>query len=363
MNKSFSWGKVFTFTGAIIAYLIGSGFASGQEAMQFIAAFGIKGALGAILLTLIIYLWFSSSIMRDGYKLQLDSSMKIFPHYCGKYLGLLFEIYTPIFLFLVLVVMISGAGAVLTQYYGLNPQVGRIIMAVLTLITVLLGLKNLVKIVSKLGPAIIIFGIAVGLANIIMNPTGILHADEVMRTIEVTKAAPTWYISGIIFPSMGCIMITPFLAEIGGTANGEKEAFFGGLFGGIAFALAVAIMAYGIMATIGDLYMQEIPALFIARQMFSGVGIIFSLILFAGIYTTAVPMLWLSSNVLETNEKTKKFKTTAIVLTIVAFVGSQFPFSRLVNVLYPITGYLGIIFMICMLVTQIKSIFKEEKPS
>jgi len=52
---------------------------------------------------------------------------------------------TPIFLYLVLMVMISGAGATLTEYYGLNPQAGRIIMAVLALTTVLLGMTKFLQ--------------------------------------------------------------------------------------------------------------------------------------------------------------------------------------------------------------------------
>ena len=354
MNREFRWNNVFTFAGAIVAYLIGSGFASGQEAMQFFTAFGLKGALGAALLTLIIYVWFSSTIMKDGLNLKLESSNEIFKHYCGKYLGGFYEIYTPIFLYLVLMVMISGAGATLKEYYGLHPQTGRIIMAVMALTTVLLGLKNLVKIVSKLGPVIIFFAILVGFANIIRNPSGIANADKIMKTINVTKAAPAWYVSGIIFPSMGCLMLAPFLGELGANANSKREAELGGVLGGLAFSLAVTVMSYGIMASIGQLYSKNIPALFIAREMFPAIGIVFSLILFTGIYTTAVPMLWLSCNALEANEKTKKFKILAFVLTITAFIGGQFPFAKLVNILYPISGYLGILLFACILIKQIK---------
>ena len=363
MNRQLRWGEVFTYAGAFVAYLIGSGFASGQEAMQYFTAFGIKGALGAAVLTLIVYIWFSITFMQDGYRLkgELKSPNDIFQYYCGKYLGRFYEIYIPIFLFLTFMIMISGAGATLTEYYGLHSQVGRIIMALLALSTVLLGLKNLVKIVSKLGPAIILFAVTIGIANIVMHPEGFSNVDKVIATIQVTKAAPTWYVSGIIFPSMGCIMIAPFLVELGINASGLKEAKFGGFLGSIAFSVAVAIMGFGLMASIGALYDKNVPALFIAQEMFPAIGVIFSLILFAGIYTTAVPMLWLSSNALEKNESTKKFKIIAVVLTIAAFIGGQFPFAKLVNILYPISGYLGILLFGCILDKQIRGIISKKK--
>lgn len=360
MESNFSLKKIFTFSGAIVAYLIGSGFASGQEAMQFLTSFGLWGCLGAVIFTLVIYVFFSSTIMEDGHKLKLNNSNKIFTYYCGKHLGLFFEWYTPVFLFLVFIVMISGAGATLFEYYGLEPLIGRVIMAVLSLLTVLLGLDSLVNIVSKIGPAIILFVVIIGIANIVMNPAGILHADQILETITVKKAAPTWYISGIIFPSMGCVMITPFLASLGSKATSKKEAKLGGILGGFTFAAAVAVISFGLMASIGELYSKDIPSLFIADKMFPAVGTIFSFILFGGIYTTAVPMLWLSCNRIYTDEKSKNFKILAVILTIIAFIGSRFKFATLVNIFYPISGYLGVLLLLCIVKKQLIKLKKER---
>ena len=255
--------------------------------------------------------------------------------------------------------MIAGAGATLNEYYGLNPQIGRILMAVMALGTVIMGLDGLVSIVSKIGPAIIIFAIIVGLGNIIMNPSGLAKAEETMAAVQVTKAASNWLISGIIFPAMGCIMLAPFLAQLGKEAASKKEARAGGFLGGFAFVTAVMIMAYGLMASIGDLYNKDVPSLFIADKMFPAIGVLFSFILFAGIYTTAVPMLWLSCNRLIPDEKDKRFKILALILTIIAFIGRQYKYSALVNALYPVSGYFGIILMLCILKTQLK---KKEVP-
>ena len=356
----FSWKKVITFSGAIVAYLIGSGFASGQEALQFLASFGLAGATGTLIMTSFIYLGFSYAIMDDGYKLQLTSSNKIFSYYCGRYVGKFYEFYTPVFLFLVFVVMLSGAGAVLFEYYGIAPLFGRVIMALLSLATVLIGLNGLVKIVSKIGPVIIIFIIIIGTANIVMNPGGIAQSDEILKSITVTKAAPTWYISGIIFPAMGCIMITPFLASLGASAKSRKEAKLGGLFGALLFSAALTIFTYGLLANIGELYQKSVPTLYIANKLFPPLGMMFSIILISGIFSTAVPMLWLSCNRISPDENSKKFKVSAIVLTAIALVASKFPFATLVNLIYPMTGYLGIFLLICILVKRLR---KEESAS
>ena len=40
-----SWKRVLILAGAIIAFTIGSGFATGQEIIQYYKAYGVKGLL------------------------------------------------------------------------------------------------------------------------------------------------------------------------------------------------------------------------------------------------------------------------------------------------------------------------------
>ncbi|MCC8166594.1 MAG: hypothetical protein LIQ31_10695 [Planctomycetes bacterium] len=355
MKKAYSTATVINLAGAMIAYLIGSGFASGQESLQFFTAYGTWGCLGAGVCAGLIYLFFSTTIMEDGRKLQLTQSNDIFRYYCGRYLGTFYEWYTPFFLFLVFVVMISGAGAILNEYYGLHPLVGRAIMAGLSLAVVLLGLNRMIDIIGKIGPIIIIFGIIVGLANIFLSHDGFATADQTLAAIEVNRAAPTWYLSGIIFAAFGCILAAPFLARIGATTRSTTEARLGGGLGAVTFIIACMVMAYGLMASIGDIYARNVPALILADKMFPAVGILFFLILFGAVFSTAVPMLWLTCNRISTDERSGKFRLSALVLTLIAFFGGQLPFATLVNTIYPFTGYLGILLIVCIGVRSVRS--------
>lgn len=355
MNKTYSIAKVINLAGAMIAYLIGSGFASGQESLQFFTAYGTWGCLGAGICAGAIYLFFSTTIMEDGRKLQLTQSNDIFRYYCGRYLGAFYEWYTPFFLFLVFVVMISGAGAILHEYYGLHPLVGRAVMAALSLVVVLLGLNRMIDIIGKIGPIIIIFGILVGLANIFLSADGFADADATLAAIDVNRAAPTWYLSGVIFAAFGCILAAPFLARIGATTGSPTEARLGGGVGAVSFMIACMVMAYGLMASIGDIHSKNVPALVLADKMFPAVGIIFSLILFGAVFSTAVPMLWLSCNRISSDEKSVKFRSSAVVLTLIAFFGGQLPFAKLVNTIYPFTGYLGILLIVCIAVRALRN--------
>ncbi|MEE1622945.1 YkvI family membrane protein [Zafaria sp. Z1313] len=341
--------------GAMIAYLIGSGFATGQESMQYFSSYGAAGAAGALVITLAFYVYFCTVVLRDASNLRLKSANDIFTYYCGKYIGGFFGVATPAFLYAMYAVMLSGAGAVLNQQLGWNNQVGIFAMAIAALLTVMLGLDGLVAVVSKVGPIIVALALIVGTAGIIMKPQGIAESAETLPNIEVLQAAPNWAISGFIFPALGLLMLVPFLAGLGRKAQNDTEAKVSGFVGAATFVAVTGVVAYGLLANIGDVYDKQIPMLEVAQQMFAGSAIIFTFILLAGIYTTAVPLLWVAINRIERQDRSKKAKILAVIGTTVALLLAQIPFASFVNILYPIGGYVTQILLICIVVRQIRN--------
>ena len=76
----------------------------------------------------------------------------------------------------------------------------------------------------------------------------------------------------------------------------------------------------------------------------------FSLIIFAGIYTTAVPLLW-TVVAHFTKEKSSNFIILTVVLAAIgAFDGLRAPFSTMVNIVYVINGYVRVLLLALMLV-------------
>ena len=122
----------------------------------------------------------------------------------------------------------------------------------------------------------------------------------------------------------------------------------GGLLGGVLFGLAILCMNLGLLVNIESVYDKAVPSLVLADNIHRAVGVVFSVILICGIYTTAVPMLWgVTSQFAQ--EKTKKFMLVALVLTVIAFFLGMTDFKVLVNTIYPFSGYMGIILMVVVL--------------
>lgn len=365
IGEKVSWGRVLTFSGAIVAYLIGSGFATGQEILQFYAAFGLWQSVAAFCTSMFLFCWLGRRIMADGKKLQLQQPSEIFEYYCGKYLGKFYEIFTAVFLYMIFVVMISGSGAIMHEYYGVSRYVGCFAMALVSMITVLLGLDSIVNVIGRIGPVIITVALLLGFSNIVKNSDGLWRADEVLAGVTVMKAASHWFLSGVLYVAFCSIVMVPFLAGMGAKAENCREAMLGGSFGGFFFTLGAAAIGLGMLASIDKVYNLQAPALAVADVVYPGLGIFYSVIVVLGIYTTAVPMLWTPCKTINPDEKSKAFRVAAVIGTVVAFFGGQLHFSTLVNIIYPYSGYLGMLLVTCIVSKRLRkgTVHTVSKPS
>lgn len=148
--------NVVTFAGAFIAWIIGSGFATGQEILQFFTSYGYY-SYGAVLLNLLGFLFFGQVLLTTGYAHREEVNFNHFTFFCGKNVGKFYSWLIPVTLLMIMAVLISGAGATISEYYGINRYLGSMIMAVMVLCAYLTGFEKMVRIVSTIGPVIIAF--------------------------------------------------------------------------------------------------------------------------------------------------------------------------------------------------------------
>jgi len=154
--------NVVTFAGAFIAWIIGSGFATGQEILQFFTSYGYY-SYGVVLLNLLGFLFLGQVLFTTGYAHREEENFNHFTFFCGKNVGRFYSWLIPVTLLMIMAVLISGAGATISEYYGINRYLGSMIMAVMVLCAYLTGFEKMVRIVSTIGPVIIVFTLMWGL--------------------------------------------------------------------------------------------------------------------------------------------------------------------------------------------------------
>lgn len=347
MEKSTSTNagmSILRYAGTYIGAVIGSGFASGQEPLQFFASYGYWGILGAILV-IILFAWYGYLFMAAGYKLQASTHQPVLNYLCGNVVGRIFDWILTFFLFGVLAIMISGGGAALNQYFGINLMVGKVIITILAVSTILFGFQSALSALGFLSTAIIVGTIAISVGTVAGNVPGITKAGDVIGGLELPQATPFWLLSVFIYVSY-CVL--PVLSACATIGHGEKDPRIikkSAVIGGGALGVAVLFMVLALLSRIQDVAGYEIPFLEIARQMHPAIGFIFTLILLAAIYTTTVPILY-GFSIRFAKEGTLRFTVVTVIASVVAFIAGMFPFSTLVGTVYPLLGYIGMVVMI-----------------
>ena len=356
-----SFLRLATIAGAIIAFLIGSGFATGQEILQYFTSYGYWGVFGTGLLVLVLMTYVVIEFFVVGQAKKFEKPSRIFHYYCGRYLGTFFDFFSVVFVFLSFTVMVSGAGAVLEEHYGLSKYLGGIGLALAVGISVWFGLKSLVDVIGKIGPLIVVIAIGLGVAGILRNPEGIAEGQALIPGLELTQASSSWFMAGLSYVGFCMLWLAAFLTALGKTARSKKEAAAGGAMGAIAFSVACIVVGLGLLANILQVGGTEIPMLVLARDISPVLASGISVMILAGIYTTAVPLLWtVSSRFFPDN--TPRFKYLTIVLAALGTViGLVLPFSQMVNIVYVINGYVGVLLLVLMLVKTGTRLARREK--
>lgn len=345
--------RVLTYAGAIMAFLIGSGFATGQEIMQYFASYGFWGVFGTGAIVLVLISFVSIQFLTVGQREQFEKPSQIFEYYAGRYVGKFFDYFSILFVFLSFTVMVAGAGAVFNEHYNLPAWVGGFGLTVLVAITVWFGLNSLVDVIGKIGPLIVIIAIGLGIAGIINADTGLLAGNDMVADLDVQQASNNWIMAGLSYVGFCMLWLAAFLTALGKTVPTQREARAGGISGGTIFSLACVIVGLGLLANIERVAGMQIPMLVLASDIAPFVASLISLMILAGIYTTAIPLLWtVSSRVYP--DGTKKYKYLTIVLALLGTViGLWLPFDQMVNIVYVLNGYVGAILLGIMIIVTI----------
>ena len=352
--------NVIKFAGTFIAFLIGSGFATGQEILQYFTSYGLNGLLTGLLM-LVLFVYVGADFIRVGFKQDFKKGSDIFAYYCGKHIGMAYDYFTIAFLFMSYVVMIAGAGATLNQHFGVPYTAGAIAMMLLAGGTVIMGLGRIVDVIGRMGPVIVVLAIGLGLISVFKNPAGIVEGSALINSgsIEVIRAGTNWFTSACSYVGFCMLWLAAFLAALGKRANSAKEAVLGTTFGAIGFAAGCIIMMLGLLANIKTVAGSQIPSLLLAGEISHIFATVFSAIIFVGIYTTAVPLLWQCSARFA-EEKSKNFYILTIVLAAAGcFIGLALPFNKLVNIIYGINGYVGILLLAFIVVKDVRTRFAK----
>lgn len=344
---------VLKYAGAFIAWVIGAGFATGQEVLRFFASFGYW-SYAIVLLNLAGFLFLGRVLLDTGFRHKAEKPFNQFKFYCGARLGAFYSWLIPFTLLLIIPVLISGAGATLSEYYGVHPVIGWAAMTVLVLGAYLVGFERLVKIVAPIGPVIIFFSLLVGTITILRDFNHFSEIPNFQAVLSTKQSSPHWLLSSFLYLSLTFFGGSTYFNQLGVSAANRKAAMSGATLGAVAPILSIAIMNTAILLNAGSTARLAIPVLFLAKKIAYLLGAVFSIVLIMGMFSACSAMLWSVCSRFSWGGR-RGNRIFALFIAALTFVLSLFSFSELLGVLYPLVGYIGLPYIGCVICKGIRT--------
>ncbi len=341
------WHRIFTISAAYVAFIIGSGFATGQEALQFFAGHGPMGLLGALVTTLLL-VYTCGSMLRAGQRANLANNQEAFTYICGPHLGPVLTWYTMILIIAVATVMIAGAAATLAQAFAIPTVLGAASIALIALVTLILGLKRLLSVLSLIGPIIILLVLGTAVLSLL---DGLPTADAIAKGKSHVpyRASQSWWFSALLYVGLILPGMAGFIPIVGSATKGRSEIRAIALIGPLLPMVTLSLVVLAMYSALQEVSYSEVPLMKLAEDISPALGSLFAVAIFLGIYTTITPLLWTVCSRFAV-EGSRRYSILVISLCTISYLGGTvLPFGQLLNWIYPTVGYVGLLILACLI--------------
>ncbi|ELV08243.1 hypothetical protein PE074_01145 [Wohlfahrtiimonas chitiniclastica] len=347
--------KIIQMAFAFVGVIVGAGFASGQEILQYFTSFGTWGTFGAAVSTG-LFAYLGMMLMKMGSRLQTASHDEAIYKLSGKFLGTAVDYIIIFTLFGVGVVMVAGAGSMLNQQYDVPAWLGSLLMTIMVVATVLLPINRVIALIGAITPFLIIALAIICVYSLFTHHATIEELEPVATSVK--SSLPNWFIAAINYVSFNVAVGAGMALVMGGSEKNEKIATWGGLIGGLLIGALIVVAHYAIFLNIHDVKDVGLPLLKIIQDLSPTLGIMMTIVLFGMIYNTGVAMYY-AFVARFTTMQTKRSYMFAGATGLVGFVASFAGFTGLVAYFYPLIGYLGLLLIAILVIAPFK--IKKEK--
>jgi len=338
------FGEVCKIAGAFVGVIVGAGFASGRELMQFFGSFGWPGVLG-IPVAGALFVFFAMTLATLGKQYASASHKPVIYAICGRWLGLFVDVLIAFLMFAVAVVMLAGGGAILEQMAGIPALWGNIATLVLTIGIVCLDLRRVIGFIGSVTPLLLVVTLIVAVMSL-TNRDMDWAALEVTIVQEQQQAASHWFVAALLYVSYNLIAGAPFLIIMAGQSANRRTAVWGGIAGGLLLTALMLLIVLGMFSQVDKLSGVAMPTLLLASQLSPVLGALMAVTVFGMILNTAVGMVYAFCARILTPQ-TPQFRWAAVAVTVLAFLCSLVGFMQLIGFVYPAFGWLGFVLMAC----------------
>ncbi len=335
-----------------VGIIMGAGFASGRECWQYFGVFGKDGYNG-IYAVVLVFIVISCMLAYIAMSKNTADLGKLISPFDNKLLINVIGIVLAAIYYSMIIAMTAAGGSLLNQQFGIHKAVGGIIIAVLVVITVLGDFERVSKVFSLLVPVLFCFGILV----ITLAIRADFGQSGATTGYDPGSMTPTWPIAALVFCSYNAMGMVTMVGSSAINAKNSKHAFAGAVIGSIMLGLLTLLLLKAMLTDMAFSCSLDLPMLGFAARISKPLNYVYAIVLYGAVYSTAASTYYGFSTKLPNN----KYKKTIIVLgALVGFVIGLSGFKVIVEYLYSIQGYIGMLFIILIAINFVMEVRKNR---
>jgi len=352
--KDIDLSKIIKIVGVYIAMIVGAGFASGQELLQFFVRYGRMGIWG-IILSGIIFTVVGYAVMSICLDKKYESSEEFIKNIFGENFGGLLEIIIALLFLTFYFAMVSATGSALKQVFNINFSFGAFVFSILCFVCLSKDIDGILKMNAVFAPIMVVGGIVTGMYILMAQNTEVFSNNSlVLETIK-----NNWFSSGIIYASYNIVTSISVLAAVSHIVNDKKNALTGAIVSGGILVLLGLFLIIPLMNDFEFIKQFELPMLALIYKHNYALEYLYLIILMLAIFSTAVGNAFIFMEFLRKRVNLNPH-TLKIILCICGFFTAHLGFSNIVRKIYPVFGIIGFLEIIAITYAFVRNRERKE---
>lgn len=337
-----SWKIAFAYIGVIV----GAGLSSGQDLLQYFLCFGKIGLVAVVVLS-VLNACFGKIMLSFGCYYRAGNYADVFSKITHPVVVRLLDVALISGSFVMGFVMVAGAGANLKQQFGVPVWLGGLICSVLIVIVAFMDFDKITSVLGIFTPVMIVMILLVAAYSFIGKTYDIAALDQAARTIQ--PAIGNVWLSVVNYYAL-CAMTGVSMAFIlGGSVVRMGVAERGGARGGLLIGYIVLVAAASLFVNIEQVKDSDMPMLSIVNGIHPWLAMVYAITVFALIFNTAFSLYYSIARRFG-GGNIRNVRMIMIAVVVVGYCCSFAGFKRLISVMYPVLGYLGIVLLVVLAV-------------
>ena len=334
------WASAFQIAAVYVGTVVGAGFATGKEIVEFFTRFGVYGC-AMILAGGGVFIIMGTKLMSMAIDIQAQSYEEMNSYLFGQVASKVINGIMMLMLIGVCAVMLSGAGAVFEEHLGLPRTAGLAATILLTYIVMMGGIKGLFAVNVAVVPVMIGF-------NLLLSAAAVYDGAFIHLFMDVPDDATLWQagMRALSYAAFNLALAQAVLVPVAAQVNDKAAVRLGGILGGVLLTI-ILLSSHIALLTLQDLQLHAIPIAVLVKRTLNSIYYIYLFIIYGEIFTSIIGNLYGLEMQIKKYWQARRTVIHACLLTVIYMI-SRVEYGKLLGYLYPAFGYASLLFLVLL---------------